>query len=69
MDDLRWRGLAGSSVFALTRDGTLEQLRFTDGHTIASIRVGTGTTSFPAPAAAGHTLVAPAGRGIVIFSI
>jgi hypothetical protein len=61
--------IAGKSVFALTRDGTLEQLRFTDGHTIASTRVGTGTTSFPAPAAAGHTLVAPAGRGIVVFSI
>jgi len=61
--------IAGNSVFALTGDGTLDQLRFTDGHTIASMRVGKGATSFPAPAAADHTLVAPAGRAIVVFSI
>jgi len=60
--------IAGNSVFALTRDGTLEQLRFTNGRTISSTRVGSGSTSFPAPAAAGHTLVAPSGRAIVVFS-
>jgi outer membrane protein assembly factor BamB len=61
--------IAGNSVFAITRDGTLTQLRLTDGRAIASTRIGTGATSFPAPAAAGNTLVAPAGRGIVVFSI
>jgi hypothetical protein len=61
--------VAGNSVFAITRDGTLNQLGFTDGRKIASARVGGGATSFPAPAAAGHTLVAPAGSGIVVFSI
>jgi hypothetical protein len=61
--------IAGDSVFAITRDGTLNQLRFADGRQVASARVGTQATSFPAPAAAGHTLVAPAGRGIVVFSI
>jgi hypothetical protein len=61
--------IAGNSVFALTRDGTLNQLRVRDGHRIASVRVGGGATSFPAPSAAGHVLVAPAGRAIVVFSI
>jgi hypothetical protein len=61
--------IAGDSVFAVTRDGTLNQLRFADGRRIASERLGSQATSFPAPAAAGHTLVAPAGRGIVVFSI
>jgi hypothetical protein len=31
--------------------------------------VGSEASSFPAPAAAGSTLVAPAGHGIVVFSI
>jgi hypothetical protein len=61
--------IAGDSVFALTQDGTLDQLRVSDGHLTASVKVGAGATSFPAPAAAGSTLVAPAGRGIVVFSI
>jgi hypothetical protein len=61
--------IAGDSVFALTRGGTLNQLRAADGHLIASTNVGSGATSFPAPAAAGSTLVAPAGRQIVVFSI
>jgi hypothetical protein len=61
--------IAGNSVFSITRDGTLNQLSFADGRTIASTRAGSGATSFPAPAAAGRTLVAPSGRGIVVFSI
>lgn len=61
--------IAGDSVYALTEDGTLNQLRLSNGHLIASADVGSGATSFPAPAAAGSTLVAPAGRGIVVFSI
>jgi outer membrane protein assembly factor BamB len=61
--------IAGDSVFALTRDGTLVQLHMSDGRRVASIDVGAGNTSFPQPAAAGRTLVAPAGRGIVVFSI
>jgi hypothetical protein len=73
---LAWRGggglvpvIAGNSVFSLTRDGTLNQFRFSDGKLVAHANVGGGATSFPAPAAAGSTLVAPVGRGIVIFSI
>jgi hypothetical protein len=61
--------IAGDSVFALTGDGTLNQLRVADGHLITSTDVGSEATSFPAPAAAGSTLVAPAGREIVVFSI
>ena len=61
--------IAGDSVFSITSGGTLEQLRFTDGRRIAAAPVGSGTTSFPAAAAAGHTLVAPAGEQIVVFSI
>jgi outer membrane protein assembly factor BamB len=61
--------IAGDSVFAITRDGTLNQLRFSDGRKVASTPVGAQATSFPAPAAAGHTLVAPAGARIVVFSI
>ena len=61
--------IAGDSVFAISRDGTLNQLRFADGHRIASAQIGSGATSFPAPAAAGRTLVAPAGRRIVVFSL
>jgi hypothetical protein len=61
--------IAGDSVFAMTRRGTLNQLRYADGRRIASSRVGNGGTSFPAPSAAGQTLVAPAGRAIVVFSI
>jgi hypothetical protein len=71
-----WRGggglvpvIAGDSVFSLTRDGTLNHFRFSDGKLVAHADVGGGETSFPAPAAAGSTLVAPAGRGIVVFSI
>jgi polyvinyl alcohol dehydrogenase (cytochrome) len=61
--------IAGNSVFSLSRDGTLVQLRLSDGHQIASVHVGGGATSFPAPAAAGRLLVAPAGRGIVAFGL
>ncbi len=61
--------IAGDSVFAITRDGTLIELRFADGHRRASVQIGSGATSFPAPAAAGRTLVAPAGRRIVVFSL
>jgi outer membrane protein assembly factor BamB len=61
--------IAGDSVFAITRDGTLVQLRMSNGSQIASARVGGGATSFPQPAAAGHVLVAPAGNGIAVFSI
>jgi hypothetical protein len=61
--------IAGNSVFAMTGNGTLNQLRYTDGRRIASTRVGNGATSFPAPSAAGRTLVAPAGRAIVVFSL
>lgn len=61
--------IAGDSVFGLTRGGTLVQLRMSDGSRRAAIDVGGGDASFPQPAAAGGTLVAPAGRGIVVFSI
>src|SRR3954469_3416312 len=61
--------IAGDSVFAVTRGGTLVQMRMSDGSQVASTNVGAGATSFPQPAAAGGTLVAPAGRGIVVFSI
>ena len=61
--------IAGNSVFALTSDGTLNQLRFTDGRQIDSVQVGGGATSFPAAAAAGHLLVAPTGRGIAVFGL
>jgi outer membrane protein assembly factor BamB len=61
--------IAGDSVFAITRGGTLVQLRMSNGAQIASTNVGGGATSFPQPAAAGHTLVAPSGRGITVFSI
>jgi outer membrane protein assembly factor BamB len=61
--------IAGDSVFAITRSGTLVQLRMSNGTQVASVNVGSGATSFPQPAAAGNTLVAPAGRGIVVFSI
>jgi hypothetical protein len=61
--------IAGDSVFAITRSGTLVQLRMSNGSQVANVDVGGGNTSFPQPAAAGRTLVAPAGRGIVVFSI
>jgi hypothetical protein len=61
--------IAGDSAFAITRSGTLVQLRMSNGNTVASTNVGGGATSFPAPAAAGRTLVAPAGRGIAVFSL
>jgi hypothetical protein len=61
--------VAGNSVFAITRGGTLNQLRFATGRRVASVGVGGEATSFPAPAAAGATLVAPAGRGFAVFSI
>lgn len=61
--------IAGNSVYALTRGGTLNQLRFSDGHLLAHANVGGGATSFPAASASGHTLVAPAGRDIVVFRI
>jgi hypothetical protein len=61
--------VVGNSVFALTRDGTLEQMSLDDGHTIGSTQVGSGASSFPAPAAAGDTLAVPAGRKLVAFSI
>jgi hypothetical protein len=61
--------IAGDSVVAITRSGSLVQLRMSNGSQVASVNVGSGATSFPQPAAAGRTLVAPAGRGIVVFSI
>ena len=61
--------IVGNSVFSLTRDGTIEQLSAATGRRIASERVGSGATSFPAPAAAGRLLVAPTGRGFVAFSL
>ena len=61
--------IAGDSVFSLTRDGMLVQLRLSDGHRVAAVHVGGGDTSFPAPAAAGGLLVAPAGRGVVAFGL
>jgi hypothetical protein len=36
---------------------------------VDSTNLGSEATSFPAPAAAGRTLVAPAGRGIAVFSL
>ena len=60
---------AGDSVFAIDRSGTLTQLRASDGSRIDSVQVGGQATSFPAVAAAGNTLVAPAGRGIAVFSL
>jgi hypothetical protein len=38
--------IVGDSVFAITRDGTLNQLRLADGRLIASTRVGAQATSF-----------------------
>jgi hypothetical protein len=71
-----WRGpegqvpvIAGDSIFTLTRGGTLNQVRFSNGREIASVNVGGGATSFPAPAVSGRTLIAPAGRGVVTFSL
>jgi hypothetical protein len=61
--------IAGDSVFAITRGGTLNQVRMSDGHRVRSVGVGGGETSFPAPAANGHVLVAPAGSGFVVFAI
>jgi hypothetical protein len=61
--------IAGDSVFADTRDGDLIQLRMRDRHLVRSVHVGAGATSFPAPAAAGHVLVAPAGGRFVVFGI
>jgi hypothetical protein len=61
--------VVGNSVFALTRDGTLDQLSLDDGHTVGSTQVGSGATSFPAPAAAGDTLAVPAGDKLVVLSI
>lgn len=61
--------IAGDSVFALTRGGSLVQMRIADGSRVTRVEVGGGDTSFPQPAAAGSTLVAPAGRGIVVFGL
>jgi hypothetical protein len=61
--------VVGNSVFAITRDGGLDQLSLDDGHTIGSTDVGSGSSSFPAPAAAGDTLAVPAGDKLVVFSI
>jgi outer membrane protein assembly factor BamB len=61
--------IAGNSVFALTRDGTLNEFRLKDGRKVGSVQVGGGATSFPAVAAAGHLLVAPTGRGIAVFGL
>ncbi len=61
--------IAGDSIFAIARDGTLDQLRLADGRQVSSAQIGAGATSFPAPAASGTTLVAPAGRRIVVFSL
>ncbi|HYZ27821.1 MAG TPA: PQQ-binding-like beta-propeller repeat protein [Thermoleophilaceae bacterium] len=61
--------IAGDSVFGISRGGTLVQMRMSDGSQVVSTDVGGGATSFPQPAAAGNTLVAPGGRAIVVFSI
>jgi polyvinyl alcohol dehydrogenase (cytochrome) len=61
--------IAGDSVFAVSRDGKLIQLRMSDGHAVRTVGVGASATSFPAPAAAGHVLVAPAGSSFVVFGI
>ncbi|MBV9213072.1 MAG: PQQ-binding-like beta-propeller repeat protein [Actinobacteria bacterium] len=61
--------IAGNSVFALTKDGTLNQFRFSDGHLLKSTTVGSGSTSFPPLAAAGKTLVAPSEGKVVVFSL
>jgi hypothetical protein len=61
--------IAGDSVLGLSRGGTLVQMRMSTGSEVTSTDVGGGDTSFPAPAAAGKTLVAPAGRGIVVFGL
>lgn len=61
--------IAGDSVFAVDRDGTLVQLRASNGRHVRRTDLGGEATSFPAPAAAGHTLVAPAGRGFVVYSL
>jgi hypothetical protein len=61
--------VAGDSVFAITGDGKLIQLRMRDGHAVRRVGIGGGETSFPAPAAAGHVLVAPAGRSFVVFGL
>jgi outer membrane protein assembly factor BamB len=61
--------IAGDSVFAVTRDGRLVQMRMSDGKQVVNTGVGAGATSFPQPSAAGTTLVAPAGRGIAVFSL
>lgn len=61
--------VAGDSVIGITRDGALVQLRLANGSQVTSTNVGGGATSFPAAAAAGHTLVAPSGRGFVVFAI
>ena len=60
---------AGDSVFALGRGGTLLQVRAANGRVVTRSQVGGEATSFPAPAAAGHTLVAPAGRGFVVYGL
>jgi outer membrane protein assembly factor BamB len=61
--------IAGDSVFAITRGGRVIQLRMRDGRAVRSVGIGSGQTSFPAPAAAGHVLVAPAGRSFIVFGI
>jgi hypothetical protein len=61
--------IAGDSVFALTRDGTVVQVSSGNGRLIAESRAGGEATSFPEPAAAGHTLVAPASGGFVVYRI
>jgi polyvinyl alcohol dehydrogenase (cytochrome) len=61
--------IAGDSAFAITRSGTLVQMRMSNGSVVAGTNVGAGATSFPQPAVAGNTLVAPAGRGVAVFSI
>lgn len=60
---------AGDSVFAITRDGTLVQLRASNGQVVTRSKAGGEATSFPAPAAVGRTLVAPAGRGFVVYAL
>ncbi|MFL5895881.1 MAG: PQQ-binding-like beta-propeller repeat protein [Thermoleophilaceae bacterium] len=60
--------IAGNSVYALTGGG-LNQIRLSDGHLLAHAEVAGGDTSFPGLAIDGRTLVAPAGRGIVVFRI
>jgi hypothetical protein len=47
--------------------GRLIALRLGNGRRLASVHVGTGASSFPAPAGSGNLVVAPAGRSVIGF--